>query len=331
MSLIRTGCMALALALGFITSVGIASAQTTQGGAASGAKAVANPHPKPKPKELLAILHLQPQMTFETGGADLPRPDSLGGATGNFQYTGGTLRLNYGAQLFLGDKFFVNYSHFYINQNIGTVTNKAGAPVYQVFNDDYVNDLSLNHPIGTVMATFGFHQRVRQCCANPPDRTSAGVVAYHLLYIQGATRVGPDSKYFGKLLGLTLNVADIPHNSSQVYTDPSTGGAIPADGNKLKLTYTGNITLPIGDPKTSTFAAFVTYLNNYDYYNSAPFMYLYNQTDFGFIKKFSSDVTLQATDSNLYQHQQGFPFVPPNVINRAKLLVTLDYAIPIRQ
>jgi len=319
--------MAIALVLSFITGVGIASAQTTSGGAASGADAVASPAPKPKPKKLLAVLHLQPQMTFNTGSSDLPNP---AGATGNFEYAGGTLRLNYGAQVFLGKKLFINYAHFYINQNLGRVTNKAGGYVYQVFNDDRVDDVSLDMPIGPVLAAVGFHQRVRQCCGNPPQN-AAGAVAYHLFYVQGATRFGPNSKYFGKLVGLTLNLADIPHNAAQTFTDPSTGGAIPSEGNKLKLTYTGNITLPIGNPKTSTFAAFLTYLNNYDYFNNAPFMYLYNQTDFGFIKKFSSDVTLQATDSNLYQHQQGFPFVLPNTINRAKLLVTLDYAIPIRQ
>ena len=327
MSHIRTGWMAIALVLSFITGVGIASAQTTPGGAASGANAVASPAPKPKPKKLLAVFHLQPQLTFNTGSSDLPNP---AGATGNFQYAGGTLRLNYGAQVFLGKKLFINYAHFYINQNLGRVTNKAGGYVYQVFNDDRVDDVSLDMPIGPVLAAVGFHQRVRQCCGNPPQN-AAGAVAYHLFYVQGGTRFGPNSKYFGKLVGLTLNLADIPHNANQTFTDPSTGGAIPAEGNKLKLTYTGNITLPIGDPKTSTFAAFLTYLNNYDYFNNAPFMYLYNQTDFGFIKKFSSAVTLQATDSNLYQHQQGFPFVPPNTINRAKLLITLDYAIPIKQ
>jgi len=327
MSHIRTGWMAIALVLSFITGVGIASAQTTPGGAASGADAVASPAPKPKPKKLLAVFHLQPQLTFNTGSSDLPNP---AGATGNFQYAGGTLRLNYGAQVFLGKKLFINYAHFYINQNLGRVTNKAGGYVYQVFNDDRVDDVSLDMPIGPVLAAVGFHQRVRQCCGNPPQN-AAGAVAYHLFYVQGGTRFGPNSKYFGKLVGLTLNLADIPHNANQTFTDPSTGGAIPAEGNKLKLTYTGNITLPIGDPKTSTFAAFLTYLNNYDYFNNAPFMYLYNQTDFGFIKKFSSAVTLQATDSNLYQHQQGFPFVPPNTINRAKLLITLDYAIPIKQ
>ncbi|MHB8147614.1 MAG: hypothetical protein ACYDGM_10205 [Vulcanimicrobiaceae bacterium] len=330
MNHIRTGWAAVALALSFFIGVGIASAQTTPAGTKI-ADATAKPAPaKKKPAKTLAVIHLQPQLTFETGGANLPRPDSLGGANGNFQYTNGTLRLNYGAQVFLGKKLFINYAHFYINQNIGTVTTKTGAPVYQVFNDDRVDDVSLNYPIGPVMAAVGFHQRVRQCCGNP-NQTAAGEVGYHLFYIQGGTRFGPNSKFFGKLVGLTLNLASIPHNSAQVFTDPSTGGAIPAEGNKLKLTYIGNITLPIGNPKTSTFAAFLNYLNNYDYFNSAPFMYLYNQTDFGFIKKFSSAVTLQATDSNLYQHQQGFPFVPPNTINRAKLLITLDYAIPIKQ
>ncbi len=117
----------------------------------------------------------------------------------------------------------------------------------------------------------------------------------------------------------------IPHDNPSC----AAGSTVCLSGtSKFHVTYTGNITYPIGNPKTSTFAVFGTYLNNFDYFENSPIQYLYNEADYGIKKEFSKYVTLTVTNSNLYQHLAGYPFILPNTINRDKLIGTLDIAIP---
>lgn len=327
-----------------VSGIGIASAQTVPAapGASTQVAQTQSPAelPKPKPRKVFAVLHITPVATYNVGGADLPRPAALGGATGNFQYADPAVNLGYGANINIAPHWTLNFVHGFVNQNLGTVTNYAGETVYQVFNNDRTDDASLGYALGKFSLSAGWHERVRMCCANGPEN-GASETTYHYWYAQAATRFGPGSKYFGGLFGLTVQGAYEPHVASQAYyanpaclayatkaqcaTPPF---EIPGEGNKFHYLFAGNVTIPIGG-RNSSFAIFGTYLNNWDYYNNSPIMYLYNEADYGFIKKFSPWVTLTATNSNLYQHQEGYPFVLPNVINRNKLIVSLDVALPV--
>jgi hypothetical protein len=311
-------------ALSAVLGVGIASAQTTPSGATtsttqSSSTTVAQATPAPKPAIPLVVLHITPISTWMVGGADRARPPADGGTTGNYQYAEPIVNLGYGAQINVTHHWNLNYVHSYIDQNNGAVT---GHP-YQVLNNDRTDDASLNYVVNPFL-TFsgGWHERVRMCCDNNSPAGVAEQSAYHYDYLQVAGHTGPGSKNFGKILNVTVQGQYIPHN-----TTPIIKGLV-SEGNKTHVTATGNITMPIGDPETSTFAGFVTYLNQFDYYLNSPIMYLYNQMDYGFIKKFSPWVTLTATNSNLYQHQQGYPYKIPDTLNRNKLIVTLDVAIP---
>jgi hypothetical protein len=332
-----------ALVLGAVAATGIASAQTVPAGSQSTTVAQAvQPTPKAKlpAKKPIVIFHLTPMATYNVGGADLPRPTyscSGGncGATGNYQFVEPVSHLGYGAQIFITPKWSLNYSHSYVDQNLGTITNVHGATTYQVLNDDRTDDASLNYLMGQFAVSGGWHERVRMCCGNNAPQSAALQTAYHYDYLQIGTRVGPGSKYFGRLVGLTVQDAYIPHPDNFFKANPDCVGAVcdthpaefQAEGNKTHVTFTGNVTVPLS--RNSSFAFFGTYINNWDYFLNSPVMYLYNQVDYGFVKKFSPYVSLTVDNSNLYQHQQGYPFVLPNTINRNKLLMTLDIGLPV--
>lgn len=277
--------------------------------------------------------------TYMVGSSDLPRPSyscagGTCGANGNYQFADPIVHLNYGIVIPLANKLTLSYAHSYINQNLGRVTTITNAYTYQVLNDDRVDDVGLNYTSGQVALSGGWHQRVRMCCGNSAPGDAANQTAYHYLYFQGGIREGASSKYFGKMFGLTLQEAFVPHNTTPYFTSPNcaNGAAscpIASEGDKWKFTYTPNVTIPIGNPKTSTFAVFGTYLNNWDYFLNAPIMYLYNEADYGFIVKFPPVFTLTVNNSNLYQYHQSNPFYYPNTINRNKLIVVLDAALPI--
>jgi hypothetical protein len=334
-----------ALVLSAVAATGIASAQTVPAGTQSTTVAQAvQPTPAAKAvpaKKPIVVFHLTPTATYNVGSADLPRPTNVCsggncGPSGNYQFAEPVAHLGYGAQIFLTKRLNLNYTHGYVDQNLGTVTSAAGKTTYQVLNDDRTDDAALNYTMGQFTLSGGWHERVRMCCGNNAPESAALQTAYHYDYLQLGTRVGPNSKYFGRLFGLTVQDAYIPHVDGFYKANPACVGALcstppyefAAEGNKTKITYTGNVTVPVGG-RNSSFALFGTYLNNWDYFDNSPIMYIYNQVDFGFTKKFSPWVSFTANDSNLYQHQQGYPFVLPNTINRNKLIVTLDIGLPV--
>jgi len=285
--------------------------------------------------------------TYNIGSGDLPRPSYVCsggncGPTGNYEYANPATNLGYGVNINLAPRWTLNYVHSYVNQNLGTVTNYKGAPTYAVFNNDRTDDANVGYLLGPVALAAGWHQRVRQCCGNPPLQSDAGQTAYHYWYVQGSEGFGPGSKYFGRMFSLTLQAAYEPHvPSAAYYANPACLGyatpaecatppyEIPGEGNKWHGLYNIHFATPIGG-KTSGFGFVAQYLNNWDYFDNAPIMYLYNEMDYGIIYKFSPLVTLSVANSNLYQHQNaGYPFVIPNTINRNKLYMTLDFAVPV--
>jgi hypothetical protein len=316
-----------------LAGVGIASAQTTTASTNSSTVAQAPAPKKDPPKHPIAIVHITPQWTFMLGSSDLPRPDNVcGGGTcgqaGNFAYAQGQTRLGYGVNFILTPKVTLNYVHNYINQTLGRVTTATGAYSYQVFNDDRVDDINLAFPISGVGIAVGYHQRVRMCCGNAGGAANGNIENWW--YAQATKRFIGNSKYFGPLIGITANASYIPHPACS----PTAGsnGCKPAlgldGGNKIKWTGAFNVTYPVGG-RNSSFGLFGTYTNSWDYFWNQPGFFLYNEADYGFIKKFGANETLFVMNSNLYQHPQGFPFVAPNTINRDKLLISMHFALPV--
>jgi hypothetical protein len=355
-----TAALIATLVLAGFTGIGIASAQTLPATATASKPvtlAQATPQPAPKRPPLL-VLHVGAMGSYDLGTSDLAFPGvyctTTGdcGASGQYQYSEPIWHFDYGAQINLTRKWYLSYTHNYIDQNngrVGVPSTACLAPgpcvakgaakntfdipyTYQKLNDDRVDDASLDYVMGPVTVAGGWHERVRMCCGNPVLSSDANQVAWHDVYLSEAGRVGPGSKYFGKLAGLTVQEQYIPHNTSPSFDASTdvTGAkvAIPSEADKTHIQFTPNITLPIGNPSTSTFALTGTYTNNFDYYLNSPIMYLYNQVDFGIIKKWPPDLTFSVIDTNSYQFHQGYPYIGPDTINRNKLIMTLDIALP---
>lgn len=329
------------IVLAGISGFGIASAQTQP---ATSSTTVAQTAPAPAKKPPLVIFHVQAMSTYNVGSSDLALPGqyctTVGdcGATGQYQFAAPVTHFNYGAQININKHWYLNYLHNYIDQNIGRV----GVPAkycpnlpctsanetihspytYQKLNDDRVDDASLNYNDGIVLTSIGWHQRVRQCCGNPVNSGLPNQVAWHEIYLGESARLGPNSKYFGRLYGIGFQEQYIPHNTSPIISGHVT------EGSKTHIQFYPNITLPVGNPHTSTFAVTGSYTNNFDYFLNSPIMYLYNQVDYGVIKKFPPYVTLTIINSNLYQFHEGYPYTNSDTINRNKLLMTLDVALP---
>jgi hypothetical protein len=356
-----------ALVLFTTAVVGIASAQTTSPATATSTATDTTTTPaqpyvaqaggkagvpsSPVPKSPFIIVHVGAMSTWNAGGSDLGLPSVYCattqdcGQTGQYQTSDPIVHFDYGAQINLAKHLYINYAHNYIDQNIGRVAvpSKVCASLpctaakeftipytYQKLNDDRVDDASLNYLSGAVTISGGWHQRVRMCCGNPVTPSLASQVAWHDIYFQLAARAGPNSKYFGRLAGLTVQEEYIPHNTLSVFkTTGPVVEVVPNAGSLYHTMVTPNITYPIGDPRTSTFATYVTYLNNFDYFMNAPIPYLYNQVDFGIIKKWPPMFTLTLYDSNLYQHHEGYPYTNSDTINRNTIIMIFDVALPI--
>jgi len=342
-----------AFGLCIVANVGIASAQTTSTATAatsnSSTVAQAPAAKKDPPKPKLLIVHVGGMGTWNIGSSDLALPSSYCattqdcGPTGQYQFADPVVHFTYGAQINLAKRWYISYSHGYVNQNIGrvgiaskvcsslpcTAAKEFEIPyTYQKLNDDRTDDASLNYNAGPVVLSGGWHERVRMCCGNGLEDSSTETM-WHDLYVQLAGRAGPGSKYFGKLFGLTVQEEYIPHNTTGVFKASPSGLVVPTQGSIYHTTFTPNITVPIGNPHTSTFAFSGSYVNNFDYFINAPIPYLYNEVDFAVIKKWPPAITLSITDSNLYQFHSGYPYSNSDTINRNKLLMVLDYALPV--
>jgi hypothetical protein len=345
-----------------LAGAGIATAQTAPG--SSSTVAQTTPQKKDPPKKPWITVHLTPQWKYMLGTSDLPRPNTICsggscGATGNYLYAQGQTRLGYGFNASLGGALTLNYSHYYVDQTIGRVTNAANEYVYQVFNDDRYDQVDLIYPVAGVALDLGYRQRVRQCCGNLAGQANKN--QWHEYYFQATDRfLGPKSKYFGKLIGITIKPAWIPHDNQLVcgnlpaktydamgcasgnayFSNPACtlkpaslcflpqNGAFPNSGDKWHVLGLFNITYPVGGPK-SPFAVYGQYFNDYDYFLNAPGMFLYNRVDFGWIYHLGTFMTLSMTDTNLCQHKTGFPFVYPNTVNRNRLDLSADIALPV--
>ena len=289
--------------------------------------------------------------TWNSGSSDLALPSVYCattqdcGATGQYQFADPIVHFDYGVQINLIKHLCLSYSHNYIDQNIKRVAVPEGLQelalhrrqeftipyTYQKLNDDRVDDASLNYLSGAVTISGGWHQRRRMCCGNPTPSDAANQVYWHDVYFQLAARAGPNSKYFGRLAGLTIQEEYIAHNTNSVFSATSnTGAKKRSRALAACTTRCSRRTSPIRSVirESSTFAVFAQYLNNFDYFMNAPIPYLYNEVDFGIIKKWPPMFTLTVTDSNLYQHHSQYPYTGQDTINRNKLIMVLDVGTP---
>jgi hypothetical protein len=257
---------------------------------------------------------VSPQSSWALGGDDLAAP---GGPV-----TDGTTRLGGSITQHVG-KWSLGISRGYIDFTLGRITNAAGQFVNPGFVDDAVDDAHLAYAFKDFTLTAGWHDRYRICC--PAAHNNPVPVAEQYWYLQLDGGVGPVTR-FGHIVSLSVNDAQVPHVGLPFYANPVPGQpAIPGQGSKNLVTFTGTITVPVD--KKQTLAVWGLYANNFEYYYAYAKPTFYNNVTWGITKNFPANISYTASVLNYYQHNEGYPFIFPNTVNLTVLQMTLNVGI----
>ena len=225
----------------------------------------------------------------------------------------------------IGRKLTFTISRTPVDHAAARVTNYAGKYAYPDVGYDAFNNVHLSYPVGLALVSAGYQQRVQQCC--PSSHTSqAAPDTYFYWYVQADMHFGPNSQ-LGPRYELTLQDAQIPHATNPRFPDPNYPAAsehfIASGGPKNKLTYAATITVPFD--RDQRIGGFVTATNSWDYFQSSPIMYLYDEINYGVTGIVTRHVTLNVSLQNVEQYHQPFPYAEPNTINRHTLVTQLLY------
>jgi hypothetical protein len=258
-------------------------------------------------------LDITVQSTFSTGSDE-------SGAPGGEPLTNGATRFPFTLTVPIAKKVSFVFAHTNIDETLGRVTGATGSYIFPGAYDGDANDASLNYSTRGVIFSVGYLQRHRACC--PYDE-----IEEHLAYAGFQDAFGPimakESLFVFDLQGLrTVN-----HKESATFL------AANAPGYTLG-NYRGNLAIyrtsietrpPIGN---TGFRGLMQAGIDSDYFDYQPIPLYYSYINLGVEKAFSPNVTYTMFVENLTQRQQGYPFVTPNAIHRAKLVLSADFKIP---
>lgn len=260
----------------------------------------------------LPVIDLLPQSTFASGGDALRGSNSLPPVNGD-------VRVPFSVSDQLSGRTSFVWSHGNIDQTIGRVTDITGAYAYPGTIHDTTDDFSLGYQFGAPLSLHaGYYER-----HNPGGDENA-----YAAYLEADTSFGP-SLNGGKLLTYSLRGSQtLAHR-----TDAGELAALPAsgtarDGGNL-LTYSTTLGAHYKVDRSRyglTVFADASILN--DYFDDTPFAWYYTATDYGFNKRFTRDVAYEVDVCNLTQYKQGYPFVFPNALHRAKIILSADIRVP---
>ena len=227
----------------------------------------------------------------------------------------------------IGRKLALTISRSPSDHAAARVTNYAGHYVYPNVTYDDFNNAHLSYPVGVTLLSAGYTQRVRECC--PSSHTSnAAPDTYSFWYVQGDWQLGPVSR-LGPRYGLSLQDAQIAHSTNPAFPDPNyaphSGHFIASGGPKNKLTYVATVTLPFD--RGAHIGGFISATNSWDYFQSSPTMYLYNEINYGVVSTLAPNISYSMTLQNVEGHHQSYPYASPNTINRHTLVTQLTYRV----
>lgn len=221
-------------------------------------------------------------------------------------------------------KFSFGVSRSYLDFTLGRVTGPNGHYIYPGYADDAVSTASASYNFGVVQASAGYTQRIRWCCPSG-NTAAANPLAFEWYWVQFGRGFGPKTK-MGNWLTLSVNESFAPHSTSPTFANPQPHGPpIVAQGGKPFTTFTGTLEIPVD--KQQSFAPFVTYANNWEYWQAFATPLFYNNVTWGVTKVFSPNISYTASVTNYYQHNQGYPFVAPNTLNLTMLQMVANLSL----
>lgn len=207
----------------------------------------------------------------------------------------------------------------YIDETLGRVTNAGGAYVYPGAYHDNATDGSAAYKAGALVWSAGYFQRHRACC--PYDN-----VEEHLVYAGIEDAFGPKAGTKTMFTFTFQGLRSANHKESSAFLAANAPGYTFAD-------YKGNLfiyrtSLEVRLPVAKTFALLGKAGIDSDYFDYDPIPLYYNYVNVGAEAKLSPNVTYTLQVENLTQRNQGYPFVDPNAIHRAKIVLQADFKVP---
>ena len=258
-------------------------------------------------------IKIQLQSTFSTGNDEL-------GAPGGLPLTDGDLRVPFAVTVPLRKKLTFIFVHTNINETLGRVTNANGSYMYPgAYNGD-ANDGSLAYKTGTMTWNLGYLQRHRACC--PYD-----AVQEHLVYVGFEGDFGPVVNKTSLFVFTLQGLRTTNHQKAAAFLAANAPGYTYADykGNLAIYRTSIEMRLPVGKHGLRILA--ITGIDS-DYFDYEPIPLYYDYANFGIEKAVTPNLTFTMLVENLTGREQGYPFVYPNAIHRAKVVLNADYKIP---
>jgi hypothetical protein len=267
------------------------------------APATANPQ--------LPVINLLPQSTFATGG-------DTGVGSNNIAIVDGDVRVPFTVGDQISPRLSFLWAHGNIDQTIGRVSTATGAWAEPGSIHDITDDFSLGYQVGTPLSLHaGYYSR------HEPGYDENAYAAY----LEGDTSFGP-SFNGAKLFTYSLRGSQtLAHHTdaSELASLPSTG-ASHDEGNLLTYSTTLGAHYKLNrTPYGLSVFAYASILN--DYFDGTPFAWYYTATDYGANKVVTRDLSYEVDICNLTQYKQGYPFVYPNALHRAKIVLSADIRV----
>jgi hypothetical protein len=252
------------------------------------------------------------QSTFATG-----RDES--GTAGNPLVNGDTrfpVRLN----VPIAKRFLFQYTHGYIDETLGSVTNAAGTQYYPGSVRDITDTFAMSYAAApNVSIQAGYFDRFRVCCP-------IHGVSVHNVFVGANGTFGPSFRGEQVLTFSGTIAKAVAHQADAAYLASLPPG-IHDQGNLV--TYSGSLGVqaPLDSRHTINGYANIGIANDYFDNTYAPFYYWVS--DMGLSKRFNDTFSLTGDLLNLTEHNEGYPFVFPNAIHRTKIVLTGTFHLPI--
>ena len=257
-------------------------------------------------------LDIQPQSTFASGSDER-------GAPGGLPLTGGDTRIPFNLTVPLSKALQFIFVRKNIDETLGRVTQAGGLYKYPGAYHGDSDDASLNYTAGATTWSAGYFQRHRACC--PYDK-----IEEHLAYLGFEDDFGPVTDQKSLFAFKLQALRSINHKESAQFLAANAPGYTFSD-------YKGNLTmyrtsLQLRAPVVKGLRALAEVGIDSDYFDFQPIPLYYNYVNFGIEHAFSPNVTYTMLVENLTQRDQGYPFLSPNAIHRAKIVLQADFKVP---
>jgi hypothetical protein len=239
-----------------------------------------------------AVLDLQPQSTFATGGDER-------GAPGGVPLTNGDLRLPFKLTIPVAQKLSFVFAHKNIDETLGRVAQADGTYTHPGAYHGDANDASVSYTAGADTWSAGYLQRHRACC--PYDK-----VQEHLAYAGFENDFGPVSGKKSLFAFKLQALRSVTNGGPAIY----------------------RTSLQLRAPVAKGFRVLSEAGVDSDYFDGQPIPLYYNYVNYGIQTDFSPAVSYTMLVENLTQRRQGYPFVSPNAIHRAKIVLQADFKVP---